>query len=175
MMAIIIQRIERTANSGRIRLHGGVIEMNSLFDEDHANQILRRIKQLRPDSQQNWGKMNVAQMLAHCSSFQDIATGSSTASRSWLGVLIGRMVKPVFYNDKPLPQNMSTIPTIIIADNREFEKEKEILIQKIISFQKSGPEICTKKPHPFFGKLSPDEWGKGLYKHLDHHLKQFSV
>ena len=149
--------------------------MNNIFDECYANEIIVRIKQLRPDSQQKWGKMNVAQMFAHCSSFQDIAMGNSTSSRSWLGILIGKFVKPMFYNDKPLPQNMSTIPTIMIVDNREFDKEKEILIQKIIIFQKNGPEKCTKKPHPFFGQLSPEEWGKGLYKHLDHHLKQFNV
>lgn len=149
--------------------------MNNIFDECYANEIIGRIKQLRPDSQQKWGTMNVAQMLAHCSSFQDIATGNSTSSRSWLGILIGKFVKPIFYNDKPLPQNMSTIPTIMIVDNKEFNKEKEILIQKIIMFQKNGPDKCTKNPHPFFGKLSPDEWGRGLYKHLDHHLKQFNV
>jgi hypothetical protein len=149
--------------------------MNNIFDECYAIEIIDRITQLGPDSQQKWGKMNVAQMLAHCSSFHDIAMGNSTSSRSWLGMVIGKFVKPMFYNDKPLPQNMSTIPTIMIVDNREFDKEKEILIQKIMIFQKNGPEKCTKQPHPFFGELSPEEWGKGLYKHLDHHLKQFSV
>ncbi|MFD1177842.1 DUF1569 domain-containing protein [Paenibacillus puldeungensis] len=149
--------------------------MDNIFDECYANEIIGRIKQLRPDSQRNWGKMNVAQMLAHCSSFQDVAMGNSTSSRSWLGILIGKFVKPMFYNDKPLPKNMSTIPTIMIVDKKEFDKEKEILIQKIIVFQKNGPEKCTKIPHPFFGKLSPEEWGMGIYKHLDHHLKQFSI
>ncbi|MFD1127776.1 DUF1569 domain-containing protein [Paenibacillus provencensis] len=28
-------------------------------------------------------------------------------------------------------------------------------------------------PHPFFGKLTSEEWSIGLYKHLDHHLKEF--
>ena len=149
--------------------------MNSIYDDCYADEIIGRIKQLRPDSQRKWGKMNVAQMLAHCSSFQDIAMGNASSSRSWLGILIGKFVKPMFYNDKPLPQNMSTIPTIMIVDKKDFEKEKEILIQKLIMFQKNGSEKCTKKPHPFFGKLSAEEWGKGLYKHLDHHLKQFGV
>ncbi|KQY83278.1 hypothetical protein ASD24_13445 [Paenibacillus sp. Root52] len=149
--------------------------MNSLFEQVHANEIVERLNQLRPDAEPRWGKMNVSQMLAHCSGFQEIAMGNSTSARSWLGLVIGKLVKPVFYNDKPLPQNMSTIPEIMIVDEREFELEKKMLIQKIITFQHDGPEKCTKKPHPFFGKLSPEEWGKGLYKHLDHHLKQFGV
>lgn len=147
--------------------------MNNIFEQFYTNEIIARIKQLRPDSQPQWGKMNVSQMLAHCSSFQDIALANSFPSRSWLGILIGKFVKPMFYNDKPLPQNMSTIPTIMIVDRKEFDAEKEALINKVNLFQKNGPEKCTTQPHPFFGKLSPEEWGKGIYKHLDHHLKQF--
>lgn len=127
-----------------------------------------------PDSEPLWGKMNVTQMLAHCSSFQDIATGDLTSARSWLGMVVGRFVKPMFYNDKPLPQNMSTIPDIMITDERDFELERESLIQKIITFQHNGRDQWTAS-HPFFGKLSSDEWGKGIYKHLDHHLRQFGV
>lgn len=149
--------------------------MNSLFEQVHANEIVERLNQLRPDAQPQWGKMNASQMLAHCSAFQDIAMGNSTSARSWLGLIIGKLAKPVFYNDKPLPHNMSTISEIMIIDEREFELEKKMLLQKIITFQHDGPEKCTKKPHPFFGKLSPEEWGKGIYKHLDHHLRQFGV
>lgn len=47
--------------------------MNSIFEQNHTNEIIVRIKQLSPESQPRWGKMNVAQMLAHCSSFQEIA------------------------------------------------------------------------------------------------------
>ncbi|KHF31446.1 DUF1569 domain-containing protein [Paenibacillus sp. FSL M7-1455] len=149
--------------------------MNSIFEQCHTNEMIARIQRLRPDSQPRWGNMNVAQMLAHCSSFQEIAMGNSSSSRSWLGVVIGKFVKPIFYNDKPLPRNMSTIPDIMIVDERDFDAEKETLIQKIITFQNNGPENCTTRPHPFFGKFSPEEWGKGIYKHLDHHLKQFGV
>ena len=54
---------------------------------------------------------------------------------------------------------MSTIPDILIADPREFEAEREQLKEKIIAFQKNGPERCTTHPHAFFGKLTPEQWG----------------
>ncbi len=66
---------------------------------------------------------------------------------------------------------MSTIPTILIVDEKDFETEKEKLKQKITTFPTNGPEKCTTHPHPFFGKLTPEQWGKGLYKHLDQNLK----
>lgn len=149
--------------------------MKSIFDPIYMNEILKRIKRLHVHSQPHWGEMDVAQMLGHCSAFQDIALGNSWPKRSLLGIFVGKMAKSIFYNDKPLPINMSTIPAILIMDEKEFELEKEILIQKIKTFQKNGPENCATNPHPFFGKLTPEQWGKGLYKHLDHHLKQFGV
>lgn len=149
--------------------------MHNIFDLSHTKEILVRIDQLKQSAQPQWGRMDVAQMLAHCSSFQDIAMGNSLSSRSWLGMLIGKLAKPIFYNDKPLPRNMSTIQTIMIVDKREFEVEKEKLKQNILLLQSGGPKNCTNHPHPFFGVLTSEEWGKGIYKHLDHHLKQFGV
>ena len=149
--------------------------MKNIFDHMYTAEVLKRIDKLSPNSQPQWGKMDVAQMLAHCSSFQDIAMGNSFPPRSWLGIIVGRFAKQIIYNDKTLPHNMSTIPTILIADDREFDTEKEKLKQKIITFQNNGPEKCTTHPHPFFGELTSEQWGKGIYKHLDHHLKQFEV
>lgn len=124
--------------------------MKNIFNQLHLEEILNRIDKLSPISKPQWGKMDVAQMLAHCSSFQDIAMGLSFPARGWLGILIGNFVKPIFYNDKPLAQNMSTIPDILIVDEKDFETEKKILKQKIITFQNNGPEKCTTHPHPFW-------------------------
>lgn len=149
--------------------------MKNIFNSIHSVEVLKRIDQLTPNAHPQWGKMNVAQMLAHCSAFQDIAMGNSFPPRGWLGIIVGRFAKPIMYNNKTLPRNMSTIPTILIADVRDFEREKEQLKQKIILFQNNGPEKCTTHPHPFFGKLTSEQWGIGVYKHLDHHLTQFGV
>lgn len=148
--------------------------MKTIFDLSAAKEILGRIDQLKQDVQPGWGRMNAAQMLAHCSSFQDIATGKSRSSRSLLGILVGKFAKPIFYNDKPLPRNMSTIPSMMIMDTREYEVEKEKLKQNILTLQREGLKNGAV-PHPFFGRLTSEEWGKGIYKHLDHHLKQFGV
>ncbi|OZQ62417.1 hypothetical protein CA600_22420 [Paenibacillus sp. VTT E-133280] len=149
--------------------------MKNIYNELHTAEILNRIENLSPNSKPQWGTMNVAQMLAHCSAFQDIALGNSFPPRYWLGRLIGRFVNSIFYNDKPVPHNMSTIPTILIVDERDFMTEKEKLKQKILTFQSNGPEKCSSHPHPFFGKFTPEQWGKGIYKHLDHHLRQFGA
>lgn len=149
--------------------------MKNIYNQLHTAEILNRIEHLNPNSKPQWGTMNAAQMLAHCSAFQDIAMGNSFPPRDWLGRFIGRFVRSILFNDKPLPTDVPTISTIRILDDRDFETEKEILKQKILTFQSNGPEKCSSHPHPFFGKFTPEQWGKGIYKHLDHHLKQFGV
>lgn len=149
--------------------------MKTIYNQSNAAEILSRIDKVSADALPRWGKMTVAQMLAHCSSFQDIAEGNSVPPRDWVGKFIGRFVKPMVYNDKPLQRNLSTIAMLRIVEDRDFEIERERLKQKILTFQRNGPEKCTRNPHPFFGTLTPEQWGKGIYKHLDHHLRQFGV
>jgi len=34
---------------------------------------------------------------------------------------------------------------------------------------------CVAHPHSFFGRMTPDEWAVLMYKHVDHHLRQFGA
>ena len=42
------------------------MEVKNLFDDIAYHEILERLHKLSPNSQRQWGKMQVAQMLAHC-------------------------------------------------------------------------------------------------------------
>lgn len=57
---------------------------------------------------------------------------------------------------------MSTIPTILIVDERDFMTEKEKLKQKILTFQRNGPEKCSSHPHPFLASLLLSNGVKGF-------------
>lgn len=149
--------------------------MKNLFDKNDVNEIVARINLLTSESKPLWGKMTVAQMLAHCSILIRLARGLDKPKRNLLGVLIGWMVKDQFYGDKPYPKSSATAPSFIITDLRDFEIEKKTLTDHILAFSKGGVEACTTHPNPFFGKLSPTEWARGQYRHLDHHLSQFGV
>ncbi len=148
--------------------------MKKLFEAAAAEEVKQRMAQLRPDSQRLWGRMTLAQALAHCSLGLQLADGTRRPPRMFLGRLIGGMVKrKAFDNDEPMRRNS---PTMIAVDGqREFEAERERLRELIDKFVAAGPEGCTTHPHSFFGKLTPDEWAELMYKHLDHHLRQFGV
>lgn len=149
--------------------------MKNLFQPDAVDELIVRIDRLQPATQHLWGKMDVAQMMAHCSTTLDMASGRLVLPRLWIGRLLGPFVRPIFTNEKPLSRNSPTDKKLVVSDQRDFTREHEQLKLRIREFQQGGEEQCTKHPHPFFRTLTPREWSTGMYKHLDHHLRQFGV
>lgn len=148
------------------------MEIKNLFDPAVKQDIIGRINKLTPQSQRQWGKMDVAQMMAHCQMPLGVAVGNHKLKGSFFIKLIGPLFKSQLYNDKSFKQNLPTDKSFKIADAKDFEKEKQNLIRMINDFSEN---IMSGEPHPFFGKLTKEQWSKGTWKHLDHHLRQFGV
>jgi hypothetical protein len=149
--------------------------MKNLFERETVEEIISRIDKLQPASQRQWGKMDVAQMMAHCSAAIDMASGRLNLPRAFIGRLLGPFVKPVYTNERPLSRNSPTAKELVFSNERDFLLEQQQLREKIRKFHEGGEAQCTRHPHPFFGALNPREWSRGMYKHLDHHLRQFGA
>jgi len=149
--------------------------MKNLFEREAVDEIVSRIDTLQPAAQRQWGKMDVAQMMAHCSAALDMASGSLHIPRVFIGRLLAPFVKPIFTNEKPFSRNNPTSKKLVFADQRDFLREQEQLKLKVRQFHEGGEAKCTRHPHPFFGALTPQQWARGMYKHMDHHLQQFGA
>jgi hypothetical protein len=149
--------------------------MKNLFQPEAMSEAMSRIDSLQPGSQRQWGKMDVAQMMAHCGLAMDMACGRLNLPRIFIGRVLGPLVRPQFTNDRPFSRNGPTDKKLKITEPRDFSREREQLKQRIQQFHQGGEGQCTKHPHPFFGPLTAQEWATGMYKHLDHHLRQFGV
>jgi len=149
--------------------------MKNLFEREAVDELVSRIDKLQPAAQRQWGKMDVAQMMAHCSAALDMASGRLILPRIFLGRLIGPLVKPIYTNEKPFSRNNPTDKKLVVSDQRDFTRERELLRSKVQQFQQGGAAGCTRHPHPFFGALTPQQWARGMYKHMDHHLRQFGA
>jgi hypothetical protein len=123
--------------------------------------------------------MAVAQTLAHCTAGIEMAIGAIQAKRApFPANLIGPLIKPlVLRDDKPIRRNSPSAPELFPADPTkcDFISERSRLISAIEGFASEGPMSCTRYPHPFFGRLHPQQWAILMYKHVDHHLRQFGV
>jgi hypothetical protein len=150
--------------------------MPSLFDENDYKEIRKRIEKLTASNQRQWGKMNVAQMLAHCSIGFEIAIGklpfedkSNFITRTLVKGVVLNLVKKGYFG-----KNQITFSIYRIKDEKVFETEKVRLLGSIDTFYKLSSENEIVR-HPYFGRLSKDDWGVLQYVHTSHHLTQFSA
>ncbi len=150
--------------------------MQNLFDAATAKALKERAARLTPESQRQWGRMNAAQAVAHCADAMELALGDRNPPRLLLGRLVGRIIKPMALgNEEPLRRNTPTLPELVVKDPRDLDLERRQLFTLIDRFVAAGPAGCTRHPHSFFGPLTSEEWGILMYKHLDHHLRQFGT
>lgn len=150
--------------------------MKNLFDPTTHQEINSRLQAMRPDNPRQWGKMTPAQALAHCSLGVEMSLGDLRPPRKFIGRILGPIVKPLaLKDDEPMRRNSPTVDSLIVNDDRPFEPERQRLLALLDRFSTTGPTACTTHPHAFFGGLTPEQWSILMYKHLDHHLRQFNA
>jgi len=149
------------------------MEIKDLFDQAVKQEIIERINKLTVHTQRQWGKMNVAQMLAHVQKPIGIALGTHQPKGNFLLRLLGPLFKSGLWNETPYKQNLPTDPTFVMTgEEKDFENEKILLLEMIDRFSEAN---IVSEQHPVFGKLTKQNWTKATWKHLDHHLRQFGV
>lgn len=148
--------------------------MKTIFDKITRDGLIDRINTLSEDNTAEWGKMNVYQMLEHCTRYEEMVFGRVQYKRAFLGLLFGKMaLKDFIKDDSPLKRNMPTIAGLKVKENdTDFASERKkwiALIGEYAHFSNSG------FVHSFFGKLTTEQIGQLAYKHADHHLRQFNA
>lgn len=147
--------------------------MKSIFDKATRDELTIRINNLNKSSIAQWGKMNVGQMLEHCARAEEVYLGKVYYKRTLLGLLFGKMaLKNMLKDDSPVRRNMPTKPEFIVT---ECDKDVEIGKERWIALIKSYEQYAEPGfVHFFFGPMTKEQLGYFVYKHADHHLRQFN-
>jgi len=133
--------------------------------------MLRRIERLRPTSQRGWGKMTSDQMLAHLNSTLEVALGHvRITDRS--NILKNSLAKFFILADLPVKKNASSSMAVAKGSTFVFDAEQAKLLDLLKTAAANGTS-GEWFSHVTFGRLTGDEWGKLIWKHIDHHLRQF--
>ena len=150
--------------------------MRTLHDPTVLSTIRSRVESLTPQAQPRWGKMTVDQMLWHVNGGLDMATGKGTFGKMKLPPIPIGLMKFMVLN-VPWPKGAPTIPEIDAAKvgpRCEFEAERARCLALIDEL--ASRDVTAEWPkHPGFGVFAGPQWSALMAKHLDHHLKQFSV
>ncbi|MEP7321707.1 MAG: DUF1569 domain-containing protein [Saprospiraceae bacterium] len=147
--------------------------MKNILNEVDYLEIKGRIQGLPETSTRRWGKMDIQEMLVHCTRQLKLAMGEMPSDQQGPSILRSKLGKWFLFSNVPWPKGAVTpvemnthITTYSLTD---FETEKKELL-KYLELVKN---YTAFKTHPFFGDLNRKEWARLVYKHLDHHLKQF--
>ena len=119
--------------------------------------------------------MSVAMMFAHCNEVMLVYTGERELKVNFIARLFKGMIRKVVFGPEPYKKNSATVPQFKVTDEKDFDTQKQILLDTIDRFFGMSIEEAQKIEHPLFGQMKRDEVGWAMYKHLNHHLKQFNV
>jgi len=147
--------------------------MQSIYNANDNAAMIARINSLTSESKALWGKMTVDQMIKHTTEAISVAFGERDLKINFLMRFLGRMMKNKIFNSE-FSRNSPTAPEFVFKEKYDFEESKDVLIEKFSRFAK-GHESIKLMQHPFWGPLSYEDWNKLMWKHLDHHLRQFGV
>jgi hypothetical protein len=148
--------------------------MTSIFNNSDLEKTIQRVKALTPETKALWGKMDVAQMLAHCNvtfelAYEDIHPKPGAFKK----FLLKMFVKKAVVGPKPYPKNGPTAPQFKITSTKDFNKEQSRLIEYLTKTHALGADHIEGRDYHSFGTLTSKEWDVMFTKHLDHHLQQF--
>lgn len=147
--------------------------MKSVLDQSARQELIGRIKLLNENSKAQWGKMNVYQMLKHCVLCEEHYLGRMPIKRAFMGRIFGKVgLRNILREDKPFPTSAPTSTSFKVKEETgDVESEKRTWIALIEEYGNYSHDFV----HWFFGKMTKEQVGQFVYKHNDHHLRQFSV
>jgi len=146
-----------------------------VFAAATTEELIARLERLRADSPALWGRMDVAQMLAHCC-IPYVQLEGKMGGGPWLMRWIARLAfKGSVVGEAPFKKNVPTPKDFIVSTSRDFEAERNRLKAHIQEVHGRGAAAFEGRSHVTFGPLTAREWSNLIFKHLDHHLRQFGV
>lgn len=145
---------------------------STIYDAAKREELLRRLGSLRPDTAPRWGKMNAPMMLTHLLESYRMPSGELDVGRAF--VPLRPLVRFLMLYVLPFPKGVPTAPQLLARKPASWDGDVAALRQAIAS--QTQPPAGTKMGyHPVFGAMSIKDWGVLVYKHTDHHFRQFGV
>jgi hypothetical protein len=138
--------------------------MQSIRDERVRTDVIDRINRLTPESVRRWGAMQHAQLLVHLADGFRLALGRSDVTPR--GFTRFAPIRHLLIHRLPWPRGKAEAPP--------GSFQRPVLLDLIDQYMAASPETLGKM-HPMFGRMKARDWDVLMYRHLDHHLTQFSV
>jgi Protein of unknown function (DUF1569) len=147
--------------------------MKSMWADDRRQEIKDRVARVTPDRKPRWGRMSAAQMVCHLAESLKMTLGELPVMRKRVPIRYPPLKQLIVYM-APFPKNMPTAPELLARAPRDWQADVTDLLALVDRLTPRGASGRWPE-HPAFGPLSERAWGVLVYRHMDHHLKQFGV
>jgi hypothetical protein len=148
--------------------------MKSIWNESDRNEIVARIERVADESKPQWGKFTPDRMLSHISQSLRMATGELATKPKRLPIRYFPLKQLIIYL-LPFPKGTPTAPELLAGPEAPVATLKPELKRQLTHFATLPGSSHSWPEHPAFGHLTEQAWGVLVYRHLDHHLRQFGV
>jgi len=147
----------------------------SLRDPDGRRAILARLAALTPQHQRRWGRMDPGLLLPHLATALRLALGEQRLGGTPPNVLWAPIFRYLAIYRLQWPEGkIQAPPGAFDTPSAGWTRDREIVVELIERFAAAPPDAMGKS-HPLFGAMRPRDWDVLMYRHLDHHLRQFGV
>ncbi len=148
----------------------------TIFDPTLKQQLLARIDNLKPTTNRKWGKMNATQALRHIAMGYKMSLGEGQEPIQSGGMIKKKIFRFMILN-MPIPKGKApTFLTFNMVDLGINPTDFQAEIAHLKSYiEKTATSTSFAPENPMAGQFSRVDWGRLMYKHTDHHLKQFGV
>lgn len=151
--------------------------MKNLLNTTDREAIIARLEKLSETHRPGWGKMTIQQVVPHLTDPLRVAIGDRQAALM-PGIFNKFPINQLVVWWMPWPKAAPTAPEFLPGKGgtapTEFLKDKQTLLLTIHRFANHA-SAHQFSPSPVFGNLSSKAWGRLMWRHLDHHLRQFGV
>jgi hypothetical protein len=147
--------------------------MKTALDAGCRDELTRRLSSLDSGRRPRWGRMNATQMIRHLTHCIRMANGEIVCQPKRTPLALPG-VKHLVILVLPIPRSYPTAPELLPTETGDWAAELEALGAGMTRFAERPADV-PPATHPVFGRLSRAMWGALVYKHTDHHLRQFDA
>jgi hypothetical protein len=147
--------------------------MKSIWQDESRKELSVRVGSLTWDRSAAWGTFTAPKMVCHLADSLRMAMGDLPVKSKYLPIRYSPLKQLIIYV-LPFPRGASTAPELLTRQPSEWAQD--IADLRTLLDRAGGMSTTDQWPeHPLFGRLSRRAWGVLIYRHMDHHLRQFGA
>ena len=147
--------------------------MKSIWNATDQRSLQDRVRRLTPEHTPRWGRFTAPQVVAHLCDSLRMASSELPVKSKRLPIRYPPLKQLIIYV-LPFPKSAPTAPELLVRAPGDFAADCAELNRRLDEVVRAGPAALSRE-HPAFGTMNARRWGVLIYRHMDHHLRQFGV